>query len=376
LVIIHLVGGPDGILTLDPKRRSEVAGWVENPLIKQNVESGNVTLGAHFAPLLPWATKMAIVKGVRVESVSHPSATWQLVRMRRRVNSNVPGILDIIARHGNGQPLGPITVGNISDRHFTPTWFPNGKGKSSGRRVAEQGFEPFEAMDPDDLASLARAMRKHAHDPSLRRTDRDGYAHVAAYLERAPQLTRFVEEDWKPIDELHKTAKGLQRVLWSLENDLTPGAMVVGSGSIWDSHHSNMLIQATMNAGFVALFARFLDQLQTRRNQHGLLAEHTTIVVSGELGRFPRVNSLDGKDHYPEMPMLFMGAGINTGSKGLVIGQTDKEMSGVPLDPSTGKLTGTRYTTLDDIGTTLLRMFGVEPTQYGYQGRPLEPLMV
>src|SRR5262249_10557748 len=90
LVLIELSGGPDAILTLDPKTRSEVASWVDNPVARDNVTSGNVSLGGNFAGLAPWASKMAILRGVRVESVNHPGGEWQLLRMRRRVTQSVP----------------------------------------------------------------------------------------------------------------------------------------------------------------------------------------------------------------------------------------------------------------------------------------------
>jgi hypothetical protein len=375
LVILHLGGGPDSILTLDPKNPSDVVSWVDNPVAKGNVQSGGVPLGAHFAPLATWSSKMAVVHGVRSESVNHPSAVWQLIRMRRRVNQNVPGILDIIARHRDGQPLGAITGGNMMDRGFTSQWLPIGTPQVPATPSAEQGFAPFEAMDPGELAELAQVMRQHAKDPSLRPADRESYQQLGAYLERIPTLKKFASEEWKVPDLFSVTASSLQRLLWCLEGDLVPGAFVSCTRSNWDTHTFNLVRQERISAGFVVLLQTFLEQLHTRRNQYGTLAENTTVVIAGELGRVPRLNSSQGKDHAPTISMLFMGAGIATGSRGNVIGQTDKEMRGLPLDPASGRLTGARHTVLDDVGTTLLHLFGIEPTQYGYAGRVIEPLL-
>jgi len=372
LVIFQLSGGPDSILTLDPKSAGDIESWVDNPMPRDNVTSGPVPLGALYAPLARWAPQMAVVHGVRVESVNHPAGSWQLVRMRRRVNQVVPGILDIVAHNHDRQPLGALSVGDLTDRVFTPNWTVDGFVFVPGQPSYHQGFDAFESMDPDDVKLLAHAMHEHASAPSLLASDRDAYARLASYLDRLPTLSKFAAEDWKPAKPFVPAADGMQRVLWALENDLVPGAFVTVTRNEWDTHFNGLKRQVDTTQGFLPLFQRFLDQLHARRNTYGLLADNTTIVVAGELGRYPRVNSDKGKDHFPEISMLFMGAGIRTGQ---VIGQTGKDMLGVPLDPATGKLAGTRHLVLDDVGTTLLHLFGIDPTRYGYFGRPIEPLL-
>lgn len=379
LVIFQLSGGPDAILTVDPKDPSEVETWVDNPLPRDSVTAGKIRLGANFAKLARWAPKMAVVQGVRVESVNHPAGSWQLVRMRRRVVQTVPGILDILAHHRDGQPLGALTLGDLSDRGYTPGWSFDGFPFVPGQPPVHQGLAPLEAMAPADAALLARALRQEAQASGLRPADRDSYRQVAALIERLPSTTKFAPSpDWVPKAAAKKftpTADAAQRLLWALENDLVSGAFVIVTRNDWDSHYGNLQRQTTTSEAFAHVFDRFLDGLHARRNAHGSLAEQTTIVVSGELGRYPRINSDRGKDHLPEMPMLFMGAGIDAGGGGNVIGQTGREMLAYPLDPATGKLGGKRHLLLDDIGTTLLHLFGIEPTRYGYAGRVLEPLL-
>lgn len=376
LVIIQMSGGPDAILTVDPKDAKEVESWVDNPLVRDNVAAGPVRLGAHFAPLAKWAPRMAVVQGIRVESVNHFAGSWQLVRMRRRVVQSVPGLLDVVARHRAGQPLGALTVGDLSDRGYTPGWTIDGSVFIPGEPAIHQGLAPFEGMDPADMQLLARALRQHAGDPSLRPADRESYGQLAALLERLPATPKFAPATWPSKAVVAKkfaaTANGMQRVLWALENDLVSGAYVIATRNDWDSHYNNLYRQTVTNEAFVQVLDRFLEELHTRRNQHGTLAEQTTVVLSGELGRYPRINADKGKDHYPEMPMVFLGAGIRPGT---VIGQTGKDMLAYPIDPATGKLGGTRHLTLDDVGTTLLHLFGIEPTRYGYFGRPIEPLL-
>src|SRR5687768_8729568 len=92
-----------------------------------------------------------------------------------------------------------------------------------------------------------------------------------------------------------------------------------------------------------------------------------------EVGRFPRLNTLLGKDHFPEAPAFFFVAGINSGA-GTTFGRTDKRMAAVPVSLKSGRdvSVGGTQLTLDDVGATMLRMAGLKPELYGYTGRLLE----
>lgn len=373
LVVFFLSGGPDGVLTMDPKTAGEVSPFVDNPLHADNVEVGNVRLGATWAPLARWGNQMAIVHGVQVESANHFAGTWQFLRMRRRGMMSTPGFLDLIARHRES-PLGAITVGNLFNRTYTPTWLPLEGAVTPSK--TPQGLSQFDNLPATELRELAAALRDNASDPSLRPTDRESYQRVAAYLDGLQKVGKHQPVDWKIKSDLFPEAiPGMQRVLWALEHDFASAALVYFGFNRFDTHWKNLERQRETNGFFVPAFDRFLAELHTRKNEHGSLADQTTIVVAGEVGRHPRVNSDRGKDHLPEISMLFMGAGISTGNRGLVLGQNGKDMMGLPMDLATGRITGSRHVVLDDIGGTLLRAFDIEPTQYGYPAHPIEPLI-
>ncbi|HEY5937966.1 MAG TPA: DUF1501 domain-containing protein [Kofleriaceae bacterium] len=373
LVVFFLSGGPDGVLTMDPKTTGEVSSFVDNPLHKDNVEVGNVRLGATWAPLARWGHQMAIVHGVQVESANHFAGTWQLLRMRRRGMMSTPGFLDLIARHRDS-PLGAITVGNLFNRTYTPSWVPLDGSVTPNR--APQGLSQFDKLPPAELRELAAALRDNARDQTLRPTDRASYERVAAYLDGVQKVGKHEPVDWKLKSDLFAEAvPGMQRVLWALEHDFASAGLVYFGFNKFDTHWRNLERQRETNGFFVRAFDRFLAELHLRRNEHGSLADQTTIVVAGEVGRHPRVNSDLGKDHLPEISMLFMGAGISTGDRGLVLGQNGKDMMGLPMDLKTGRVGGSRHVVLDDIGGTLLRLFEIEPTQYGYPAHPIEPLI-
>jgi uncharacterized protein (DUF1501 family) len=63
--------------------------------------------------------------------------------------------------------------------------------------------------------------------------------------------------------------------------------------------------------------AAFIDDLRERGFSDKIL-----LIVTGELGRAPRINGGGGRDHYGELtPLLFAGGGLKMGQ---VIGQSDR----------------------------------------------------
>src|SRR5690606_21120600 len=117
-------------------------------------------------------------------------------------------------------------------------------------------------------------------------------------------------------------------------------------------HIANAERQLRMNAAFVTHFRRFLDALAATQGAHGPLAEQTLVVAGSDLGRFPRLNDMQGKDHLPQTSFFFAGPGLSTGK---AFGGTGKSMQGLALDLATGATAkGTHRPYLDDVGTTIL----------------------
>ena len=89
-----------------------------------------------------------------------------------------------------------------------------------------------------------------------------------------------------------------------------------------------------------------LDDLDDR----GLL-ETTIVVVMGEFGRTPKINSFAGRDHYPNAGNVLMAGGpIN---RGVVIGATDHK----------GSLPKTRPCRPEDFAASIYHAMGIDPYQ-------------
>jgi hypothetical protein len=92
----------------------------------------------------------------------------------------------------------------------------------------------------------------------------------------------------------------------------------LGKNSSWDTHRRNFV---NLRDNLFPYFDRSVSALLDDLHQSGLLSE-TLVIVTGEFGRTPRINSDAGRDHWgPVMSMLMAGGGIRGGT---LIGASDR----------------------------------------------------
>jgi uncharacterized protein (DUF1501 family) len=139
---------------------------------------------------------------------------------------------------------------------------------------------------------------------------------------------------------------------------------VVDSG--WDTHQQ--IFKALPDAlfpgsGKLPALDRAYSSLITDLRERGLL-ESTLVVLMGEFGRTPKINSLGGRDHWPRAGFACLaGGGVKAGQ---VIGATDGHGE-VPADQPVRP---------EDLAFSILSLLGVDPSkQYMTAGgRPLKIL--
>jgi uncharacterized protein (DUF1501 family) len=128
----------------------------------------------------------------------------------------------------------------------------------------------------------------------------------------------------------------------------------------WDTHTSNWTklktkILPDLDTGLSALLGGL--------SQKGLL-DSTTIFVTGEFGRTPKINTRDaegGRDHYPRcMFMLMAGGGVRGGQ---VLGESD-ETASAPKHEGFSP---------DDVAATFYHTLGIDHTKeyHTNTGRPI-----
>ena len=361
-VTILLSGGIDSIWTTDPRERGEVEAGIDLPYRSSDiVEAGGLKLGPHLASLAPVAQRLSVVNGVQVATANHTWGWLQFDRLRTRIDERMPVIGSLLGEARDGQPLAVAQLPRD-----------------------EMMFQRVERTTPDERREMAAALARQRR--RLSATQAEGavgqsLADAAALLDRMATARPFVPEAPDQPADAPKVAGGpfrhsFQRALWAIENDVVACCQLSGDrqGQPWDSHWDNTRLQTSASSNMVPLIARFLAALSERRNAHGLLADQTLVVIGSEIGRFPRLNGVLGKDHWPEVPFLFWGAGIVHQQ---TFGHTGTHLESLPVSLRTGRGGGAggEMLTLDDIGTTLLHLAGVDPAPRGYVGRHLDFLV-
>lgn len=140
---------------------------------------------------------------------------------------------------------------------------------------------------------------------------------------------------------------------------------VSSHGGHWDMHENNF--------GMLRFNLPILDQIQTALLEdleaRGLL-DTTLLVVTGEMGRSPRVNAKAGRDHWPQCGFcLLAGAGTK---QGYVHGSTDARAAYPKEHPvSPGDLVATIYHLLGvDCRQTVPDQIG-RPVHIAHGGEPI-----
>lgn len=159
--------------------------------------------------------------------------------------------------------------------------------------------------------------------------------------QQAREAFNLAAEPAKLRDEYGRNAAG-QRFLLARRLVEAGTRMVSVNFGSWD-HHSNIKGafegQATQ---FDQAFARLIRDLEER----GML-DSTLVLVSSEFGRTPKINSTNGRDHYPRVFSVAMaGGGIK---KGFVYGKSDA-LGGEPDENPVGP---------EDLAKTMYRLLGI-----------------
>ena len=364
-VFIFLSGGADAVFTADPRTKSEVAAEIDIPYGPDAIKSfgKDVRVGPHLAMLGDHVGSLAIVRGVHTHVLNHVSGTHQFLRLRIG-GADTPSICSVLGSQRDSQAVAELYISFSGFDSFVPGFL-----GSADLTDGPGFFELLDQTSAEDLQRLARIYRRHHDELARDRGARSEQATTAAnfdecarLFERVATSPRFKAEDWGKSD----SSASFQRALWALENDMASSVFVSHRG--WDTHNDNTAHQTVRANKLYPVLARFMTELRARKNRFGTLWDNTVVFIGSELGRFPRLNKMMGKDHFPEAHFLLAGKGIRPG----VYGATGKELEAQPTSLQTGRgKHGGEKITLNDLSATMLTASGINPLVYGYTGRQL-----
>jgi hypothetical protein len=112
----------------------------------------------------------------------------------------------------------------------------------------------------------------------------------------------------------------------------------------WDTHNNNFNMLKKLLLPFLdRAVSALIDDLDAR----GLL-DTTLVVVTGDMGRTPRVNKQAGRDHWPQCGFCILAGG---GTRPGVIGTSDRQAA-YPVDHPVSS---------GDLAATMYHLMGVDP---------------
>jgi uncharacterized protein DUF1501 len=372
-IFINLTGGPSHMDTFDlkPNAPAEYRGQF-NP-IKTNV--AGVEISEHLPKLAQCADKFAIVRGVSHTLGAHELGTEYVNTGSRPIPSlEYPGYGAVVTKElGGPQDLPPfVAIPNSNQRpgflgvQYAPlnttsapkAGIPYGvRGISLGNGITIEEIERRNSLLADLDKTFAAVESNSQLLTGLDRFTEQAHAIITSRRAReAFDVSRESPTFAKPFGE---DPFGMSCLLASrlIESGVRFVTLTLGG---WDTHTSNFTRLKTqllpkLDTGLSALFSGMAEK--------GLL-DTTTIFVTGEFGRTPKINSRDaegGRDHYPRCMFMLMGGGGVKG--GQVIGESD-ETASAPKNEGYSP---------DDVAATFYRTLGIDHHKeyHTNTGRPI-----
>jgi hypothetical protein len=198
---------------------------------------------------------------------------------------------------------------------------------------------------------------------------------VAAYDTEPLVKVESISKKWNNHKNYADNARSLGKLLLLARRLCERGAgfVTVTTNFVWDMHAD--VNNATMTEGMSYMgppldhaLSAFLEDVKQRGLEKRIL-----LVVTGEMGRTPRINAKGGRDHWGNIaPLLLSGGPLRMGQ---VVGQSDKIAGSPATEPVRLKnLIGTVMHSLLDVGK--LRVLRGVPRELLTMAEyaPIEPL--
>ena len=332
-IFVNLAGGPSHIDTFDLK--GDAPSEVRGPFnaIKTNV--AGVEFCEHLPRLAQCADKFALVRGVSHTLAAHQLGQEYVNTGNRPLPSlEFPGIGSVVSKEiGDTKDLPPfvavpnsVQTGGYLGVQYSP--LQTNAAPQAGRPFSVRGISLTGGITIEEIERRHRLLDdldqtfRHVEKNDLLLSGLDRFSQQAFDVitsKRARTAFDISKENPKFAKSFGETPFGQSCLLATrlVESGVKFVTVTLGG---WDTHADNFIrlkdnLLPTLDTGLAALF----QGLQ----QKGLL-ESTTVFVTGEFGRTPKINerSADGgRDHYPRCMFMLMGGGPIQG--GQVIGASD-----------------------------------------------------
>ena len=369
VIWLWLAGGAPHIETFDPKMDAPSAYRSVTGEVSTNVPG--VTLGGNFPRLANHVDKLAIVRSFAHKNSGHNGGThWVMTGHDNRQVDNGgrpshPSMGSLVAK----------ALGTTSSGTGMPTYVGVGRILADGPADLGEGYAPFSPRGEaqKDMILTSAADRLNDRRGLLNQLDRlrsniDGSGVMEGFdsyetqaidllLGNAAQAFDVTKE---PQSVQDKYGRRLGRYLLTARRLCEAGCrfVTVNYGG-WDMH-GRMKRSLDRRAPYLdQAVSAFLEDVHQRG-----LSEKILLVITGEFGRTPRVNSGGGRDHWAPLSTLALAGG------GLQVGGTVGESSHKAEYPVTTPISP------QDLMATVFHVLGIDPAiQFtNTAGRPVSAI--
>lgn len=378
VILFWLSGGPSHLDMWDPK--PDAPREIRGPFGHIPTKLPGVHVSEHLPLTARLMDKLTIIRSVDASASNHTPITMQAGNaLARRTDDGrdgggYPSMGAVAAKfRGSGAPGMPGFIG-LADSWKSDVWGAGDMGSAfepvNGRELAGELTMP-EGLSIDRLGdrqglrrSLDRMARSFDRNPQIAAADRyTQQAYDVLRSGRAQRAFNLDEETPAMRDFYGHTSMGEKALLARrlIEAGVT-FVLVSGAWGYFD-HHGDQVRWGGIEKGLKPLLPRVdqtLNAIVTDLESRGLL-DTTLILMLGEFGRGPVLNSNAGRDHWPNvMSMVMAGGGLRHGQ---VIGSTDRKGYGID----------TRPVTPPDLAATVYQHLGINLNSQwiDHQGRPV-----
>lgn len=349
-ILLWMKGGPSQLETWDPHPGTKSGG--ETRAIGTKIDG--VKIASFYPRLAEQLDSLSVIRSLVSKEGDHERGTYYLKTGYRPDPTLKHPAIGAIAAHEQTDPGLKI-----------PPFISLGPEEFAGRGgYLGETWDAFKLYDPgNSLPNMrswlanTRESRRLANQDILEQTFRAG---------REKQLAKTLHRESmnKALDMMHSDQiQAFDITRESAATRLKYGETQFGRGCLaarrlvetgvpaievtlagWDSHANNFEIHKANGNILDTAFSALLSDLKERD-----LLQSTLVLCLGEFGRTPRINPLQGRDHWPGgFSCLIGGAGLKSG---VVIGETDPESTKPePRDP----------VTIADLSATVLKQLGIE----------------
>ncbi|MEZ4233774.1 MAG: DUF1501 domain-containing protein [Polyangiaceae bacterium] len=340
LIVVLNNGGWDPTYALDPKPGSSVIDAPDGEVTRYGelsvlTHDSRPAVAAFFER---FGSLCTIVNGVQVRSFVH-SDCMKRVLTGTPSDSN-PDFAAVAAYElGRELPVPYLVLGNsalsgplasITARAGTTNQISALLDPEKSLLAGEPAVAPTSGDDQRVRAYLeARAKRMQA-TRGQRGANRRQLEAFFSSLDRQDLLRRFSKETSGFGDQDYTPDLKVQIQVGSsaLQGGLCRSVLMETQN--WDTHQGNQQQSELFNGLFAGL-TELADTLEEKQ-----LLEQTLVVVMSEMGRTPKLNESEGKDHWPVTSAMIFGGGAPGGR---VLGATDDELNALSIDLASGAAT-------------------------------------